>query len=80
MDKCREMLTNNKPIRDGKWTSPEVEMIKYKLHSLITTKPCVYLVNLSAKDYIRKKNKWLKKISEWIKAHGGGKVRLCRVL
>lgn len=74
MDKCREMLEANKPIRDGKWSSPEVDMIKHKLHSLITTKPCVYLVNLSARDYIRKKNKWLKKIMDWVKDHGGGKV------
>ena len=26
----------------------------------------VYLVNLSEKDYIRKKNKWLIKIKEWV--------------
>lgn len=25
----------------------------------ITVKPALYLVNLSEKDYIRKKNKWL---------------------
>ncbi len=40
--------------------------------SLITTKPVVYLANLSKADYIRKKNKWLPKIHAWIQAHGGG--------
>lgn len=27
-------------------------------HLFITAKPVVYLVNLTEKDYIRKKNKW----------------------
>lgn len=32
----------------------------------------VYLVNLSEKDFIRKKNKHLPKIAEWIKEHAQG--------
>ena len=28
-------------------------------HLFLTAKPVIYLVNLSEKDYIRKKNKWL---------------------
>jgi obg-like ATPase 1 len=39
---------------------------------LLTAKPVVYLVNLSEKDYVRKKNKHLGKIAEWIKEHAGG--------
>jgi len=31
-----------------------------------------YLVNLSEKDYIRKKNKWLPKIKAWIDANNTG--------
>lgn len=27
-------------------------------HLFITAKPIIYLINLSEKDYIRKKNKW----------------------
>ena len=72
MDKVEEMLTNNQPIRTGEWSTPEVEMIKEKLARLITTKPIVYLVNLSKRDFVRKKNKWLVKIHAWIKEHGGG--------
>ena len=34
----------------------------------------VYLVNLSEKDYLRKKNKWLPKIFEWVQAHGGDPI------
>ncbi|KAE8290085.1 Obg-like ATPase 1 [Larimichthys crocea] len=32
----------------------------------------IYLVNLSEKDYIRKRNKWLAKIKEWVDAHDPG--------
>jgi obg-like ATPase 1 len=39
---------------------------------LLTAKPVVYLVNLSEKDYIRKKNKWLAKIKAWIDEHNPG--------
>jgi obg-like ATPase 1 len=39
---------------------------------LLTAKPVVYLVNLSEKDYIRKKNKHLGKIAEWMKEHAAG--------
>ena len=35
-------------------------------HLFITAKPMVYLVNLSEKDFIRKKNKWLLKIKEHV--------------
>lgn len=37
---------------------------------LLTAKPVVYLVNLSEKDYIRKKNKHLPAIAAWIKSRG----------
>lgn len=38
---------------------------------LITTKPVIYLINLTMKDYLRQKCKYLPKIAEWVKAHGG---------
>ncbi|KAM5512815.1 hypothetical protein FOXYSP1_07615 [Fusarium oxysporum f. sp. phaseoli] len=39
---------------------------------LLTAKPVVYLVNLSEKDFIRKKNKHLPKIVEWINENAKG--------
>lgn len=39
---------------------------------LLTAKPIVYLVNLSEKDYIRQKNKYLPKVFEWIKENSPG--------
>lgn len=38
----------------------------------LTSKPVVYLVNLSEKDFIRKKNKWLLKIKEWVDKNDPG--------
>lgn len=43
-------------------------------YQLITTKPIIYLVNLSKRDYCRKKNKWLKRIHDWVQSHGGGLI------
>ena len=39
---------------------------------LLTAKPVVYLVNLSEKDFVRRKNKYLPKIAEWVKTHAEG--------
>ena len=39
---------------------------------LLTAKPVTYLVNLSERDYIRKKNKWLPKIKAWIDENAPG--------
>lgn len=39
---------------------------------LLTAKPVVYLVNLSEKDYIRQKNKYIPKVAEWIKTNSPG--------
>uniref|UniRef100_A0A7S3C3C8 Obg-like ATPase 1 n=1 Tax=Prasinoderma singulare TaxID=676789 RepID=A0A7S3C3C8_9VIRI len=70
MDKCKELLEANKPLRNNDWSGGAVALIKEKLHMLITTKPCIYLINVSEKDYLRKKNKWLGKIHQWMKEKG----------
>ncbi len=70
MEKCLQMLTDGKDIRQGEWSPKEVEAINPM--TLLTAKPVVYLVNLSEKDYIRKKNKHLGKIGEWLKEHAAG--------
>merc|ERR1712154_564621 len=41
-------------------------------HLFITAKPMIYLVNLSEKDFIRKKNKWLPKIKEYVDKNDPG--------
>lgn len=71
-DKCAEMLDNNTPIQTGEFSSGEVEVIRD--WGLITTKPQIYVVNMSKKSYIRKSNKHLRNIQDWVNSHGGGQV------
>ncbi|EMG47754.1 GTP-binding protein [Candida maltosa Xu316] len=68
--KIIQMLEEGKRIANQTWTSKEVDIINQML--LLTAKPCIYLINLSEKDYIRKKNKWLLKIKEWVDTNSPG--------
>ncbi|KAI8929264.1 P-loop containing nucleoside triphosphate hydrolase protein [Entophlyctis helioformis] len=58
------VVEQKRDVRDGDWNGKEIEYIN-TLH-LLTAKPVVYLCNLSERDYVRKKNKWLPKIKAWI--------------
>lgn len=74
MEKVTTMLENNTPLRSGNYTIEEVAKINELIPQAITLKPIVYLVNLDAKSFQRKGNKWLVPISEWVNTHGGGTV------
>jgi len=65
-------LKAGKQVRDLDFKSTDLDAV----NSLccLTAKPVVYLVNLSEPDFIRKKNKWLAKIKEWVDSHGGGLI------
>jgi len=66
--KVKKILEEEKKhIRFCDWDTKEIDVLNK--HLLITSKPMIYLVNLSEKDYIRRKNKWLVKIKEWIDAN-----------
>uniref|UniRef100_A0A7S4IHX3 Obg-like ATPase 1 n=1 Tax=Odontella aurita TaxID=265563 RepID=A0A7S4IHX3_9STRA len=71
-DKCEKLLKSNTPVQTGEFTMTEVDIIKE--FGLLTTKPQIYVVNLSQKNFIRKGSKWLPKIKQWVDAHGGGQV------
>ncbi|KAH8650167.1 P-loop containing nucleoside triphosphate hydrolase protein [Xylariales sp. PMI_506] len=70
IEKILAWLLDGKDIRKGNWAPKEVEVINPLF--LLSAKPVVYLVNLSEKDYTRKKNKHLPKIAEWMKEHAAG--------
>lgn len=70
--KCCELIEANTPVQTGDFKDGEVELIKD--WGLITTKPQIYVVNLSRRNFIRKASKWLPKINDWVKAHGGGQI------
>ncbi|EDR08546.1 uncharacterized protein LACBIDRAFT_179196 [Laccaria bicolor S238N-H82] len=71
VEKVLKVLTvDQKDIRKADWNNKEIDVVNGL--QLLTAKPVTYLVNLSEKDYIRKKNKWLPKIKGWIDAHNSG--------
>jgi len=71
-EKCKKLLDSNTPIQTGEFTASEVDVIKD--WGMITTKPQIYVVNLSQKNFIRKGSKWLPKINQWVNEHGGGQI------
>lgn len=71
-EKVLAWLEDGKDVRFGEWNLREVEALN--TWQLLTAKPVVYLVNMSVKDYLRKKNKHLPKIFEWISTHGGDPI------
>jgi len=72
IEKCWKLLDEDKKhlrfIKD--WSANEVEVLNK--HLPLTAKPMLYLVNLTEKDIIRKKNKWLVKIKQWIDENDPG--------
>jgi obg-like ATPase 1 len=70
LEKCLKTLTEKKPIRSADWIKiSDVDLLNS--YQFLTAKPVVYIINMTENDYIRKANKWLKKIKEWVDAHGG---------
>lgn len=70
--KVRKLLEAGKWVRNGQWDGKEIDVLNH--HLFLTSKPVIYLVNLSEKDYTRKKNKWLAKIKEWIDTNDPGSI------
>ncbi|EPQ30395.1 uncharacterized protein PFL1_01921 [Pseudozyma flocculosa PF-1] len=66
----KHLQEDNRDVRKGDWSNAEVDVLNEM--NLLTAKNVVYLVNLSEKDYVRKKNKWLPKIHEWIQKNNPG--------
>ncbi|KAF6743265.1 cytoplasmic protein [Ephemerocybe angulata] len=71
VEKVYKVLTvDQKDVRKAEWNNKEIDVVNTL--QLLTAKPVTYLVNLSERDFIRKKNKWLPKIKAWIDANNSG--------
>ena len=71
LTKFKKMLIDDKKhLRFGDWNQADIEILNK--HLFITSKPMIYLVNLSEKDFIRKKNKFLPKIKEYVDKNDPG--------
>ncbi|RLN94581.1 hypothetical protein BBJ28_00003108 [Nothophytophthora sp. Chile5] len=67
--RVQEWLESGKDVSFGKWSTFEVDILNTL--QLLTAKPVVYLINVSKRDYLRKGNKYLPKIAEYVKERGG---------
>lgn len=63
--KLQEWVKSGKDVRDGDWPTADIPYINTL--QLLTAKPSILLCNMTPDDYIRKKNKWLKKLLDWAK-------------
>ncbi|XP_045473433.1 obg-like ATPase 1 [Harmonia axyridis] len=71
LQKVKHVLVDEKNhIRFADWDVKDIEILNKYL--FLTSKPALYLINLAEKDYIKKKNKWLMKIKEWVDKHDPG--------
>ena len=68
--RVKDLFAKNKNVRSAEWNAVEIEVLNN--HLFITAKPVIYLVNLTEKDFLRKKNKWLVKIKEWVDTTDNG--------
>ena len=72
LERVKEAYEKGENVRDQQWNYKEIDILNRYL--FFTAKNVVYLVNISENDYLKKKNKWLAKISKWVTEHGGGKI------
>jgi obg-like ATPase 1 len=71
MHKIVQILSDEKgSIRFGDWNEKEIDVLNK--HLLNTSKPMIYLLNMSEEDYVKKKNKWLGKVKQWIDENDSG--------
>jgi len=66
------LIEEKRGVRFSDWSEKDIEVLNKHLFN--TSKPMVYLLNMSEEDYIKKKNKWLPKVKHWIDENDPGAV------
>lgn len=69
------VVVEGRQVRHGDWTAKEVSEVINSLQ-LLTAKSVVFLVNVSEKEFLEKKNRWLAKIKAWIDEKSPGDVMI----
>lgn len=64
LEKVKKSLDEGKHIRFLEWNENEMDILNKYL--FLTSKPMIYLLNMSKKDYMKKKSKWLMPIKKKI--------------
>jgi len=70
MDKVIKILEDGKDVRNCHWDVKEIEFLQEQL--MLSAKPVTVVINMSAKDFMRQANKWLKPIFSWVAEHSPG--------
>jgi obg-like ATPase 1 len=69
MDRVKELLEANKPLRGAEWTAAEIEKINELVPACITTKPQIFLLNCKKSTYIKGSSKYFPPIKKWVAEH-----------
>ena len=75
LEKCKNALLENKPIRHISFTDEEKKIIKS--YSFLTLKPIIYLANVKESELGNIDNEYVKKVKEYAKLEDARVVSLC---
>ena len=75
LEKCKEALEANKPIRQLNLSQEEKKMIK--TYSFLTAKPIIYLANIKESELGNPDNEYVQKVKEYAASEGARVVSLC---
>ena len=75
LNRCKNHLETNKPLRDMELTDEEKDILRN--FNFITEKPMIYLANMTDTDITDKNNKYLKEVEEYAKKENCEVVPMC---
>ena len=75
LNKCKEELEKNKPLRLIEFTKEEKEILKN--FSFITIKPIIYLANIKEDDIGKEDNTYVKQVQEYAKLENAKVISIC---
>ena len=75
LEKSKEALEKNIPLRQIKYTEEEDKLLKS--YSFLTKKPIIYLANISESELDSEDNKYVKEVKEYAKLENAQVVSLC---
>jgi obg-like ATPase 1 len=70
LEKALAHLEDGKDVREGSWTANDIDVLNRC--QLLSAKPVIYLVNISRKNWMSQKNKWLVPLKKWISERSPG--------
>ena len=75
LNKIREVLIQNKPIRSLDFTSEELAMIK--AFNFLTLKPIIYMANVEESDLLTDTNDYVEKVRNYAKEENSKVITVC---